>query len=95
MIDFGLILIDFRSFVFYHLFLYKEDRHVALTARSAVNATWRGSTGVRLKLEPRCAGMVAGDWSLMGASKDLQTVGWTRAGRIVESWGELRMENSQ
>ena len=28
------------------LSIYKEDRRVALTARSAVNATWRGDMGV-------------------------------------------------
>ena len=37
--DFKLIL---GVSVFYHfLSIYKEDRHVALTAQSAVNATWR------------------------------------------------------
>ena len=35
---------DLNSFFVYSLsFIYKEDRHVALTARSAVNATWRGA----------------------------------------------------
>ena len=30
-------------FIFYDfLLIYKEDRHVALTAQSAVNVTWRG-----------------------------------------------------
>ena len=38
------ILIDLRYllFVLPFLLIYKEDRHVALMAHSAVNATWRG-----------------------------------------------------
>ena len=36
-------IFDLSFTVFEHfLSIYKEDRHVALTARSAVNATWRG-----------------------------------------------------
>ena len=37
-------------FILYHsLLIYKEDIHLALTARSAVNATWRLSPGVPVK----------------------------------------------
>ena len=44
-----LIHIDFEHLTFiafrYFLWIYREDRHVALTVRSAVNATWRGKIG--------------------------------------------------
>ena len=49
MIDFQLILIlDIFTFLKF-LLIYKEDRHVALPARSAVNTMWRMSTGVLAK----------------------------------------------
>ena len=42
LIDFCLILVDLRSFVLYYfLLIYTDGRHVAFTARSAVNAAWR------------------------------------------------------
>ena len=46
------IMFSYRFWAYVHfivfcqfLLIYKEDRHVALTARSAVNATWRRDTG--------------------------------------------------
>ena len=35
-------IIYYVLYILYHILLmYKDDRHVALTAQSAVNATWR------------------------------------------------------
>ena len=49
-----MIKIDFRSCCFLRLLICKEDRHVALTAQSAVNGTWRVFPAAKTRVSNRC-----------------------------------------
>ena len=69
-------------FLFHHfLLIYKEDRHAALTARSAVNATWRVVLSLaRATFSCRIRGTKTWRWLRRRADKGVRRScrAWTR-----------------
>ena len=71
------------------LLIYKENHHIALAVQSAVNATWRVSTGVLAKARTPCGGILSSLGTFAAASHNLQQRSDIKGAFCTLSWQNI------